>query len=554
MHRTAFPPGVAPRRRTEPPAGRSPASRAALRRNRVLPLVLLALGGTLTLVGCVVMSQSVEVEVIHDAEHPAHEVETQWRAPTRVYLTDGSLVVLPSGGAVGEGELMGRGTRYSLTLDERRPFARIPLDSVIAIEAFRETESVHPASLITVPASLIATGYLAAGLAVAIFGSCPTIYAIEDGSEVLEMEAFSHSIAPLMESRDVARIGARPDSDGILRLELRNEALETHYIRNTELLVVDHTAGERVASDPSGQPVITRMPVSPLTARDGGGRDVLPELLTRDDLHFRTAPARLAAAATGEQRDRIDLLLPVEEGESEVALHLRLRNTLLTSVLFYDVMLGESGAAAIDWIGRDLDRIGTALELGTWAVDNLGMRVLVEGSDGWEELYRVPDTGPIAWKELVIPLPAAGPTLHVRLEFLADAWMIDYAGVAGGVRRASPLRVPVERVLDAEGRDDEVARSALAVTDTTHFVTFPGQRRTLEFAVPVAPEPDRDVTYLLAMQGYYVEWVRGRWLAEATSHEPFRPGPEAIPSALRRWIEVMDEFERDFHATRIPVR
>jgi hypothetical protein len=518
-----------------------------------------SLAGAFLLAGCVFTTRSIEVEVIHDTEQAAPAGESRWYVPTRAYLTDGSVVVLPSGGSVAGGELVGSGTRHSLTLDQARPFSWIPLDSVVAVEAFRENQSVHPVSLLTVPASVVGGGLLAMGLHAAIFGSCPTIYAFEHGTEVLEMEAFSHSIAPLMETRDVARIGARPDSDGILRLELRNEALETHYIRNTELLVVEHARGERVASDPSGQPVVTGTPAPLLAARDAGGRDVLPELLARDDHHFRTDPARLATAglataATGDERDRIDLLLPVEEGATEVALHLRLRNTLLTSVLFYDIMLGESGVAAIDWIGSDLDRIGTALELGHWAVEHLGMRVLVEGAEGWEERHRIADTGPIAWKELVIPLPATGPTLGVRLDFVADAWMIDYAGAAGGVRRPAPLRVPVDRVLDSEGDDDEVERGALAVTDTTHFVTFPGQRRTLEFAVPEAPGPDRDVTYLLAMQGYYVEWIRGHWLAEATAHEPFRPVPEALPRAIRRWIDVMDDFERDFHATRIPVR
>jgi hypothetical protein len=44
---------------------------------------------------------------------------------------------------------------------------------------------------------------------------------------VLHAEAFSYSIAPLLEARDVDRLATQPDADGHLRIEVRNEALET---------------------------------------------------------------------------------------------------------------------------------------------------------------------------------------------------------------------------------------------------------------------------------------------------------------------------------------
>lgn len=71
-------------------------------------------------------------------------------------------------------------------------------------------------------AAAAATG----AVAVALFGSCPTFYAAENGAFVLEAEKFSYSISPLFESRDVDLLGARPNERGELTLEVRNAALE----------------------------------------------------------------------------------------------------------------------------------------------------------------------------------------------------------------------------------------------------------------------------------------------------------------------------------------
>jgi hypothetical protein len=54
---------------------------------------------------------------------------------------------------------------------------------------------------------------------------------------------------------------------------------------------------------------------------------------------------------------------------------LRARNSLLNTVLLYDVMLGARGARALDWVGSDLERVGPALELGNWYATRMGMRV-----------------------------------------------------------------------------------------------------------------------------------------------------------------------------------
>ena len=71
---------------------------------------------------------------------------------------------------------------------------------------------------------------------------------------MLEAEAFSYSIAPMFESRDVDRLAVGVDDQGEVRLEVRNEALETHYINHFELIEVGHASHEQVVRIPREGP------------------------------------------------------------------------------------------------------------------------------------------------------------------------------------------------------------------------------------------------------------------------------------------------------------
>jgi hypothetical protein len=180
----------------------------------------------------------------------------------------------------------------------------VALDSV-GMESFRDY--VKPAETIIV--STLTTERVLLGsavLAVAIFGSCPTVYADSAGTRILQAETYSYSIAPLFEARDVDRLRLTTESDGRVLLEIRNEAAETHYTNHLGLLEVRHTPDELVLPMlPAGG----RSPGagSPAAARDRGGRDVRLVLHDADDAPFRTDPRTLAGIRAGDLEDHLDL-------------------------------------------------------------------------------------------------------------------------------------------------------------------------------------------------------------------------------------------------------
>jgi hypothetical protein len=494
---------------------------------------------------------------------PSGEARDSIRSPIKAHLADGSTVLFPNGGAVSATEIRGFGQHYPLLGDVAKPRSSVPMDSIVAVEAFNGRS--FPVQSLVVSAA--ATALLPVAL-VAIFGSCPTVYVDSGGAAVLQAEGFSYALSPLMEHRDLDPLRVSPDANGVIRLELRNEAMETHFLNHIELVTARHPVGTRLVPDQHGQPVTVAGFATLSGARDRAGRDVLATLTSPDGTLYSTAPSIVRSAREGDLDDWIDLdVTDLPPGDSLVVL-LRLRNSLLNTILLYEGMLG--GRDAADWLSNDLNSIGRAVDLARWYTATMGMRLTVDGvtlpADGpYRGHARLADVGPIAYRDVAVVLPRPSVSdgrARVRLAFVADNWRIDEVRVAGRHSRPASRTIALASVIvptPAVGHGpvlDTAAVPRLAAADEQYLETRPGQRMTLVFD-PVdgesAPAGQTD-TYLIAWQGWYSEWLRPQWLATPTRTGPFVPGDAAMLTALRRWTERQPTFERDFYASSIPVR
>ena len=337
-----------------------------------------------------------------------------------------------------------------------------------------------------------------------------------------------------------------------MRLEIRNEALETHYLNHLELLEVVHGSAETALVDELNRLVVVS-DQHPLTrAIDRRGQDVSGRLGVEDGDVYRTATKTMEQAQLPDLDDWIDLTAPAPPGADSVAIVLRLRNSLLNTTLLYDVMLGDPGARSLDWVGKDLKQVGPALAVAQWYQQRMGMNVAVRDGSQYRIVAHLRDTGPIAWKDVAIVVPVVTPgSVRVRLSFPMDNWRIDRVAVADRVRRVSPIVIPL-----AEARERETlnptALASMREADGRYLQTSPGQRFTAVFRPPRSSVASR--TFFLAAQGYYMEWVRPSWLRRPRADHAFVPSDTALAQALDRWRMSQDSLETLFAATRIPTR
>lgn len=507
------------------------------------------LGVTLALLtGCFVLRR-VRVDEVRAPVADSVQVSS----PVKVHLLDGTTVLYGNGVTVRADRLVGPGQRYGLRLQFMEVVHSVPIDSVVGLESYRSVTD----PIATVGLSFVATTVGAAAItatAAAIFGSCPTFYSDSAGTPILEAEGFSYSIAPLFEARDVDRLRAQPDRHGVLRLEVRNEALETHDINHLELLEARHAAGEWVVPESDGRLLALASLLPPAMARDRSGHDLTDRLRRADGSVFASDTLRLARVTEPDFTDYIDLVFPPVPRSDSLALAFRLRNSLLNTVLLYDEMLGSRAGRALDWQNLDLAKVGPALALGTWYSGRMGLRVLVRADSGYREVGRVRDTGPIAWKDVAVVLPwGSADSVRVRLTFPTDNWRIDRVALAPGVRRPVTRVLPPASVEGGDRLSDPAALNAIRHRDRRYLETRPGQHLTALWDTgPGAATGER--TFFLASQGYYTEWIRGSWLATARDTSAFVASDASLVRAMRRWHQMRDSLEARFYASRIPVR
>lgn len=474
-------------------------------------------------------------------------------SPVKAHLVDGSTIVFPDGVSVEKGFVRGAGRRYGLTLQYAASVSDVPINQIAAIESYQTPVSTGASTGASIGSGI---GWIVGGtaLAVALFGSCPTVYSMDAAGPALEAELFSYSIASSFESRDVDRLGAVAAPGGRLVLEVRNEMLETHYIDQLGVLEILHATDQTAYPDEKGEPLVVGRTIAPSSAVDQSGRDVAEAIRAADSLAWRTPDQRLANVGD-DLLDHLDIefdLPPLPADRKEVALILRMRNSLLSTVLLYDVMLKGQSFGALDWMGADLNRLHNRIQLGLWYREHMGMNVSVWHDGSYRLVKHLGDLGPIAWSARAVALPADHDNkLKLRLSFVADNWRIDQVALALEVTPGQARAIPIERATTPEGDRADIP-AFLAKTDKRYLITEPRDSVRLGFGVGEAPA-GKARTFFLASEGYYQEWMRADWLSEERRPR-FEPNDAALTAALTLYSQERDELREQFEATRIPIR
>lgn len=418
----------------------------------------------------------------------------------RVFVLSGWLIGQDEQTVAGHGALLGVNRDTLQTGD-----FTVSIDSV----AIFETNVVQTSP--AVAALTIVTG-ISAAITVAClsnpkscFGSCPTFYNADDTSGVLHAEGYSSSIAPALEATDLDALARLRPEDSTLRLAMTNEALETHVVRQVDLIVVEQgSKSGRVFKDTMGNfwQAEKLQPPSMSLAAEGDATALLAEMDGEE--RFSLADSTNLAAQeiiTLEFESR-------QTGQAGVVI--ACRQTLLSTYLLYQT-LSYMGNKVADWFAllnkhpRDPKDTKLSNMLGN-------IEILAADSAGtWQVVGSVGEHGPLATDVYVVPLPPAVQSNPARFQLRMNRgnWRIDYVALASLSGTIGSRRVKPARVMRAEIADDRALE--LLLDERFVLTTLPGDKYILEYNLP------EDVQYpevFLESRGYYLEWMRQEWLAE----------------------------------------
>lgn len=463
----------------------------------------------------------------------------------KAHLADGSLLVF-SDWRVDDGQrrLLGVAERYDQgrRLVDRGP-ASVCLDSLAICEAnvLQTSPAVGGLTVLSVATALV-TAYCIADPK-ACYGSCPTFYAPgEDGTPLLQAEGFSASVAPSLEASDLDALARCRARGRTFALTMTNEALETHVVRQVDLLVAPRPPGGRVFATPDGRFLATDEPRPPALAL--AAAPALPAtpadvtaLLAAADGRERTSPADTTDLAA---RETVEVTFADGTPAGPLGVVLTTRQSLLSTYLFYQGLayLGDTAAPTLARARQLLEPADGGGTLGALLGRVTVAAAAVDGT--WLPAGSVGETGPLAPNTYVLPLPpGAARPVRVRLELARGCWRLDRVGlvaVRGPVAATRLAPCEAARVRGGVATPDTAALARLRDPART-LVTYPGDRYALTWDLPADGE---GLELFVESRGYYLEWLRREW---APDQDPARAARLVLaPAAMLR--ELAPEFKR----------
>ncbi|MDX9759625.1 MAG: hypothetical protein RBU27_10735 [Bacteroidota bacterium] len=527
------------------------------------------------------------------ARMPGADART-FTARTKLFTTDGGIYLFPDGFLTRADTLIGTGTRYELG-SEQGHTARFAImrDSIRAMTYYEPRHSFGEIAG-TVGLGIFAPFLTYNAVACLVcpkccFGSCPTIYVGEPGaSDVSSMtsvgdqsitmgrtssgeippvgtaagggivaECFSYCVSPFVQRPDLDLLARDVDTSTPFHLRVTNEAMESHFINRLELLSVAHPHASEVYPTEDGRIYVVRGLESVEQARSDDGTDIAALLNTRDDNVYRSGLSRFDAMTADGRRDAITFDIPSADLVDSVTVVLRARNTLLTTALFYDVVLGPRGYNALEWTARMAEDEAYARLFYALYDEYGGVQVSVERDGRFDPVTKFGDIGPIAWKDFAVRLPVTGTTTRVRFTFFPDNLMIDHVAWARETLDAPAFAVHTvtpDLIEDFDGMTRPEIADSVARQDESYLHVTPGDSYHFRYDLPDGGM--QASTVLLRSQGYYYEWLRGSWVRDEATQPPLNIfNIAAIIELLRdRWLHHSRTLEEEFFHNRVPLK
>ncbi len=342
----------------------------------------------------------------------------------------------------------------------------------------------------------------------ACFGSCPTFYVEgNDNFHSSDAEGFSNAITPSMEYGDIDALNNAPLTSASFSITMKNEALETHCVKEVKLLACPRQLGERVYAAP-GDAFYRCQNNYSLTAASASEGEVTPFL------QYADKQERFSLSDDNNLSKKEEIYLDFDdvcEGK-DLGLILNFRQTLMTTYLIYGAMgyMGDEVSDMFNILERQQtlnpnSKGGLKKELG-------GVEIHLWNSkkNSWEKQGEFYETGPIAINKQLLPLKnlnSMSEKVKIKLVLNKGLWRLDYVALTNIKEKVTPLSILPSRILN-KGKEDQQALKTLSEAKQ-HLISMPGSAYQFQFDLPSA-QPDYEL--FLYSKGYYLEWMREDWL------------------------------------------
>ncbi len=414
-------------------------------------------------------------------------------------------------------QIQGKGVRYDLNREQIAAGAiSVPIDSVVIFETNRNFPD--PDTLIAPTLTLLFIGnaiitFSCLSNPKACFGSCPTFYLNESSNlHYADAEGFSQAICPSLEAQDIDALNTTVCGEETFLLTMKNEALETHCVKDVKLLAYPRKNNERIFHTANDDFYLCHT-IYPLTHAYGQEGEIT-KLLAKAD---HTERSSLANEENINSKEEIFLTFDNVEKQDQLGLILSFRQTLMTTYFFYETLdyMGDQAGNFLAFMEREAqkkkERVENLLENSIKReLGNIEIYLWDEQQKNWIHQGALYELGPIAVNTQITPLSAKafGESIKIKLVMTEGLWRLDYAALAGISQKIEPLEVKPDSISN-HGNSDQNAWAKIQ-NPNEYLITMPGDVYQFHFTMPKSPA-NTEWELFLYSQGYYWEWIRAQW-------------------------------------------
>ncbi len=420
----------------------------------------------------------------------------------KLHLKNGNLVILKNWNLdTINSQIIGNGFYYEPNRKLRQNHFETPIafeDCILAETNDPEGVNVISPFIMTFPTLLGAAAVPCLANPKTCFGSCPTFYSTENDTLKIQAEGFSSSVTKSLEAIDIDYLDLTP-KDSIISLVVKNEAHETHYIKNIELLAFSINNNEQVMQSDLGFYKVSNLS----TILNPNKDEQIQKLIYRDGNEYFSE----SDAIDLREKEIITLDIAPQQANS-LGIIITERQSLLTTFLFYQ-SIAYMGSGAGENLANYEKALSKEYKMPLTFIEQLGEIEVEAKVDGkWQKVGELNESGPIVSDRHLLPIEIDGIIDQVRLRMTKGLWRIDEISVANIIEKVDPIVLPPTKLLH-NGNNNINLLTKLKDT-ASYVVNLPGASDTLIFKLP----KDENVQLYLKSKGYYIEWMRENWLKE----------------------------------------
>lgn len=272
----------------------------------------------------------------------------------------------------------------------------------------------------------IASAALITAFILATKSSCPFVSAYDGNQYTLQGEIFGGAIYPQLARHDYLPLKMAPAANGALQLKISNELKERQYTDMANLLVITHSKNTSILSDEKGILYSIASPHSPESVWLNNQK--LPLAVLEKENDDASCYMNDTSFTNGHNELRLQFSNPSNARTAKLVLSLK--NSYWLDFLYGELAKGF-GKYYPAYIKKQHNK--PASELLKWVKDQqIPLEVRVKNATGWQTVTAITTIGPVATRQIVVPVDIPEPdaaVVEIKLSAGFMFWEIDYAGI-----------------------------------------------------------------------------------------------------------------------------